>query len=62
MTTINGVGNIPICPTCGRKTHIYQKSTTPQSGKNKDWTKYKHRCEIHGTFEGMVRKERKGES
>ncbi|GAG63360.1 unnamed protein product [marine sediment metagenome] len=54
--------NIPNCPSCGRKTHIYQKSKTLQTGKQEGWTKFKHRCEIHGNFEGMVRKERKGES
>lgn len=54
--------DIPNCPTCSRKTQIVHKSKTIQSGKLKGWTKYKHRCEIHGMFEDKVHKERKGES
>jgi ribosomal protein S14 len=51
--------DIPICPTCGRKTQIVQKLKPVQSGKDKDWTKFKHRCEIHGIFNGKVHKPRK---
>lgn len=54
--------DISNCPTCGRKTQIVQKTQPPKSGKNQNWTKIKHRCEMHGTFETKVHKPRRGES
>lgn len=54
--------DITNCPTCGRKTQIIQKMKSPTSGKHQNWSKFKHRCEMHGIFNGMVHKERKGES
>lgn len=52
---------IATCPTCGRKTQIIMKTKSPISGKNAGWSKLKHRCEIHGTFEMKVHNPRNGE-